>query len=146
MIQIPDTYIAPKEYVAQLNTRIATLYPSESDGIISSDGDGLRAFVIDSVSQLVADDITDILQQHDTLIVNATLSSIPADGITETVITCPTLLSNMDYIIYRNKAVSSQGSVNDGSIELSLNESGTVIVEIKDPVSYATGYVEIEGI
>ena len=125
-----------------IDIRAETLYPNNVNGFF---GDG-RIHFVDGTIQLLIDDVVDMVAKHNTLNIFATSLTIEADGIDEIVITCPELPINMDYAIYRDNVVSSQGGITDGSIELSMNEVGKVMVEIRNPANYQTGYIEIEGI
>jgi len=90
-------------------------------------------------------DISEAVTVHNTLTVEATQTSILADGLDEAIITCDTLPTVIDYAIFRGDESLLSGTINDGSIELSLNEVGIYTVMVKDPSSYATGYIQIEG-
>lgn len=129
-------------YIAALDTRAKTAYPNNVYGFL---GWGM-AHLADGSSQALQDDILLMIAEHDTLTVETTLNTVPADGISEVVITCPALLTNIDYVIYLDNVMVSSGSVSDGSIELSVNEIGIYIVEVKNPTTYETGYIEIEGV
>lgn len=130
-------------YKEQLNTRLKAIAGVYYLG--SSMGVKTVAHLADDTGQSIQDDILAAIQVHNTLTVQASKLSVIADGIDETVITCNELLTDIECRIFRGDTLSSDTTVNDGSIELSLNEQGIVIVEIKDPNSYTTGYIEIEG-
>lgn len=84
--------------------------------------------------------VQNVIDGHNTLTLSATLSSITADGVQETVITSAGL-NSFDYRVWRNGAIVLSGSINDGSLDFSTNEAGVYLVEFIDGTS--TGYKEI---
>jgi hypothetical protein len=108
-------------------------------------GDGSKqiAHLPDGSSTPEQDTATAIQIANNTLVVDATETTILADNIDETIITCVELGLTFDYRVWVDGIESVSGSVADGTMEYSTNKVGAHTIEIKDPASYATGYAII---
>jgi hypothetical protein len=88
-------------------------------------------------------DLTAVVNDHNSLTINADTTSITVLGQEEATITCDELLTDFDYVIWQGSDISSSGSVSDGSIEFSANEPGTYTIEIIEQGTNRTGYIEV---
>jgi hypothetical protein len=86
---------------------------------------------------------TAISDGHNILSVAATKTSITDDGLDETIITCLELTTNFDYTVWVNGTISISGSISDGTMEYSSNQSGIHTIEIREQGTYNTGYAII---
>lgn len=77
------------------------------------------------------------------LIVEATKTTIDADGIDETVLTCASLGNDFDYTYWQDGVLVDSGSISDGSLEYSTNTPAVYLFEIREQGGYNTGYVEV---
>lgn len=81
-----------------------------------------------------------ILDNHAFLTVNATKTTILADGIDSTSLTIAGQ-TTFDYAILRENILVASGAVNDGILEFSTDEPSTYLFELK--VGSQTGYAKV---
>lgn len=84
-----------------------------------------------------------LAEAFNSLAINTAKTAIDANGIDETVITCPELGDNFDYTYWRDTILVDSGAIADGNLEFSTNTPGTYLFETREQGGYATGYIEI---
>lgn len=114
---------------------------------VSYGGSG-PTLVIHLQNELVADKNTadSILSDYQTLTVSADATSITADGVAESTITCATLGNDFDYIVVAPDGTIVSGSVADGTLELSTLSVGEHTVELREQGGHRTGVIVITGV
>jgi hypothetical protein len=112
----------------------------ESGGALGADGLRVATEAIDQAA------LESLVDGANSLALVVSETSIAANGVAETVISCAALGNDFEYLVTLDGAVSVSGSVADGTQELSVVEAGTYLVEIRDPDGLATGFVEIVGV
>lgn len=129
------------QYITQLHSNVPG---NPSDYFVEFEDIGVGLLKVTWETGGTEIELNAILDAHNSLAVDSDKLTIIADLVDEAIITCGALV-NFDYVVYIPDGSKLSGSTTDGSLEFSTDTVGVHIVEIKEPGTYNTGYVEIEG-
>jgi hypothetical protein len=145
-----QTYTKATVNVLQLDTDLRAALGDDISGVSAGGGDVMVHFLdlggdttLEAINGgLVANVNTAnaIVNGHHALSPSASLASIAANGVAESVITVPGL-TVFDYKLWLNGVVVASGSIADGSLEFSTDTPGVYTVEVFNGDD--TGYITV---